>query len=144
MSIEWDVNYIAVLVATVVAMVIGAVYYQPQVVGRAWMKTLGKTEEDFKNANQPVLYICAAIFTLLWTTVLAAAIGWADAHSLIDGATIGFLAWIGFAIPIVGVVFMFEGRKLVSQVITGGHYLIALVVQGAILGVWPTGDAPAV
>ncbi len=30
MSVEWDVNYIAVVVATIVGLVIGTVYYMPQ------------------------------------------------------------------------------------------------------------------
>ncbi len=74
------------MAAAVVGMVTGAVYYMPQVAGRAWMKSIGKTEDDFKNTNQPVLYAGAAILTLLLATVLAATIGWADAHSLTGGA----------------------------------------------------------
>ncbi len=53
MPVEWDVNYIAVVVAAVVGMVIGAVYYMPQVVGKAWMNAIGKTEEDLPGANRP-------------------------------------------------------------------------------------------
>ena len=37
---------------------------------------------------------------------------------------------------------MFEGRKPVNHLITGGHYLIALVLEGAIIGAWPTGSTP--
>ena len=138
MPVEWDVNYIAVVVAAVVGMVIGAVYYMPQVVGKAWMNAIGKTEKDLPGANRPILYVFAAIFTLLLATMLAAAIGWADAHTVGKGALVGLLFWIGLAIPIVGTVFMFEGRKLANHAITGGHYLIALVVKGAIIGAWPT------
>ncbi len=136
MSVEWDVNYIAVVVATIVGMVIGAVYYMPQVVGRAWMKTIGKTEEELRGAGQPMMYVVAAVLTFLFATILAATIGWADAHTLGGGALVGLLLWIGLAVPIVGMVFLFEGRKLMSHAITGGHYLIALVVKGAILGAW--------
>ena len=136
MSIEWDVNYIAVAVATIVGLVIGTVYYMPQVVGRAWMKTIGKTEEELRGASRPVMYVVAAVLTFLFATMLAATIGWAGAHSLGGGALVGLLLWIGLAVPIVGMVFLFEDRKLVSHAITGGHYLIALVVKGAIIGAW--------
>ena len=136
MSIEWDVNYFAVVVATIVGLIIGTIYYMPQALGRAWMKTIGKTEEELRGASGPTMYVIAAVLTFLFATILAAAIGWADAHTLGGGALVGLLLWIGLAVPIVGMVFLFEGRKLVSHAITGGHYLIALVVKGAIIGAW--------
>ena len=139
MPVEWDVNYLAVVVAAVVGMVIGAVYYSPRVAGRAWMAAIGKTEEDLRGANRPILFLFAAILTLLLATMLAAAIGWADVQTLGGGALVGLLCWIGFAIPLVGLVFMFEGRRPANLAITGGHYLIALVVKGAIIGAWPAG-----
>lgn len=136
MSIEWDVNYLAVVVATLVGLVIGTVYYMPQALGRVWMKTIGKTEEELRGASGPTMYVIAAVLTFLFATMLAASIGWADAHTLGGGALVGLLLWIGLAVPIVGMVFLFEGRKLVSHAITGEHCLIALVVKGAIIGAW--------
>ena len=67
MSVEWDVNYIAVVIAAVAGMIIGAVYFQPAVAGKAWMKAVGKTEEDLRDARRPVLYLAAAICPkLVW------------------------------------------------------------------------------
>jgi hypothetical protein len=137
MSLQWDVNYFAVVVAAVAGMVIGAVYFMPAVAGKAWMKAIGKTPEDLTGANQPVLYALAAVFTLLMATMLAAIIGWADAHTLANGALIGFLAWLGFSLPVVGLTFMFELRPMANHIITGLDYLITFVVMGAIIGAWP-------
>ncbi|MBT3396936.1 MAG: DUF1761 domain-containing protein [Alphaproteobacteria bacterium] len=137
MSLVWDVNYIAVVVAAVAGMVIGAVYFMPAVAGNAWMKALGKTPDDFKGANQPVLYAMAAVFTLLMATTLAAVIGWADAHTLVNGALAGFLMWLGFSLPVIGLTFMFELRPMANHIITGLDYLITFVVMGAIIGAWP-------
>ena len=72
------------------------------------MKAIGKTPEDLTGANQPILYALAAVFTLLMATLLAAVIGWADAGTLADGALVGLLLWLGFALPVVGLTFMFE------------------------------------
>lgn len=142
MSLEWDVNYVAVVVATVVGMVIGAVYFMPGVVGNAWMKAVGKTEEEVRAANQPVLYVLAAIFQLLMAVLLAATIGWADAGTLGGGALVGLLVWIGFAAPAVSLTLLFELRSVASHVIVAGHTLISFVVKGAIIGWWPWGAAP--
>ena len=141
MSLEWDVNYIAVIVATVAGMVIGAVYFMPAVAGKAWMNSIGKTAEDLSGANQPVLYILAAIFQLLIATVLAATIGWADAHSLSGGILVGALVWVGFGGPFVALALLFELRGITNHVIVAVHGLIALIVMGAIIGAWPTAAA---
>ena len=139
MSVEWDVNYVAVVVAAVAGMVIGAVYFMPAVAGKAWMKAVGKSQEDLTGANQPILYVMAGVFTLLMATVLAAAIGWADANTLGGGALVGLILWIGFSVPVIGLTFAFELRPMANHVITGLDYLITLVVMGAIIGAWPTG-----
>ena len=134
MSVEWDVNYIAVVIAAVAGMIIGAVYFQPAVAGKAWMKAVGKTEEDLRDARRPVLYLAAAICQLLIATVLAATMNWAGADGVGDGVLVGALVWIGFAAPIVGITLMFELRSFSHHAITAGHTLVALVVMGGIIG----------
>ncbi len=131
---EWDVNYWAVLVAAVATMVIGSIYYMPAVAGRAWMKAIGKTEEEIRAANRPILFVIAAVLSMIQASVLSAVIGWADAHTLVGGGLVGLVLWIGMAVPMVSVTFLFEGRKLANHVISGIYFLVALVVTGAIIG----------
>lgn len=133
---EWDVNYLAALVSAAAAMVIGTIYFMPAVAGRAWMKAIGKTQEELKAANRPSLYILSAIFAYLQAVALAAVIGWAGASSLLGGALIGLLMWVGLAGPIISVTFIFEGRPMANHVVSVGYYLISLVVMGAIIGAW--------
>ncbi len=136
MLMEWDANYLGALVCTVAAMLIGTVYYMPAVAGRAWMNAIGKTHEQQKAENRPSLYIVTAILAYLQAVVLSAVMGWAGADGIGDGALIGLLLWIGMAVPIISVTFIFEARKLTNHVISGGYYLISLVVMGGILGAW--------
>ncbi|MEQ8246418.1 MAG: DUF1761 domain-containing protein [Alphaproteobacteria bacterium] len=136
MFMEWDVNYWAVPVAALATMVVGAIYYSPAVAGHAWIKAIGKTEEEVRAANRPILYVIAAILSLIQASVLSALIGWADAHTLLGGALVGLLLWIGMAVPMVSVTFLFEGRALANHIISGLYFLIALVASGAILGAW--------
>ena len=133
---EWDVNYWAVLVAAVATMVIVSIYYMPAVAGRAWMKAIGKTEEEIRAANRPILFVIAAVLSMIQASVLSAVIGWADAHTLVGGGLVGLVLWIGMAVPMVSVTFLFEGRKLANHVISGIYFLVALVVTGAIIGAW--------
>jgi hypothetical protein len=133
---EWDVNYWAALVSVVAAMVIGAIYYSPAVAGRAWMAAIGKTPEEIKANNKPSLYVVTAVLALLQATVLSAVISWAGDVTLVGGALIGLLLWVGMALPVISNTFIFEGRKMVNHVISSGYYLITLVVMGGIIGAW--------
>jgi len=133
---EWDVNYWAALVSVVAAMVIGTIYYHPAVVGRAWMAAIGKTPEEIKASAKPALYFVTAVLALLQATVLSAVISWAGDVTLVGGALIGLLLWVGMAVPVISNTFIFEGRKMANHVISSGYYLITLVVMGGIIGAW--------
>ena len=39
------VNLIGILVATLIGMVLGAIWYSPMLFGKQWMKSIGKTPE---------------------------------------------------------------------------------------------------
>ena len=42
------INIWAVLVATAVYFVIGSLWYSPSLLGKAWLKSIGKTQEELK------------------------------------------------------------------------------------------------
>ena len=50
-----QINWLAVLLAFIASMAIGFVWYMPAVLGKRWMAAIGKTEEDLKNIEVPVL-----------------------------------------------------------------------------------------
>jgi len=51
-----------------------------------------------------------------------------------SGIISGALIWLGFVITTIAVNNAFQRRKPMLTVIDGGHWLLALVVQGAVLG----------
>lgn len=60
-----EINWIAVLVAALVPMLIGFIYYHPKVVGTAWMKASGMTEEKIKSGNMLVIFGVSFVFALM-------------------------------------------------------------------------------
>ncbi len=50
------INFLAVLVAALVPMVMGFIWYNPKVFGKAWMAASGMTEEKAKQANMAVVF----------------------------------------------------------------------------------------
>ncbi len=50
-------NILAILVAALVSLPIGFIWYNPKVFGNAWMKTIGKTEEELKNGAPNMILV---------------------------------------------------------------------------------------
>lgn len=53
------VNYYWFFIAGLIPLVIGAVYYHPKVLGKAWMQTNGFSEKDLAGANMMVIFLLA-------------------------------------------------------------------------------------
>ena len=67
-------NFIALLCATVVPMIMGFIYYHPSTMGNTWMKANGFVKENLK-PPAPALYLLAlvcsfllAVFLWAWVT----------------------------------------------------------------------------
>ena len=48
-----EINYIAVVLATLSSMVVGAIWYAPRVFGSYWMKQAGIVESEMGSAVRP-------------------------------------------------------------------------------------------
>ena len=63
-------NYYIPFLAALIPMVVGAIYYNPAVLGNAWMKASGVTEEKIKTGNMALIFGLAYFFSLLITGFL--------------------------------------------------------------------------
>ncbi|WP_271856369.1 DUF1761 domain-containing protein [Patiriisocius marinus] len=63
-------NLIFVVVAALVPLVMGFLYYHPKVFGNAWMKTCGLTKEKLERANMLVVFGVTFILSLLMSMFL--------------------------------------------------------------------------
>lgn len=59
------INFIAVLVAAIVPMIMGFIWYNPKTLGTAWMKAAEVTEEKMKGANMAVIFSLAFVFSFM-------------------------------------------------------------------------------
>lgn len=135
MTVNFGVNYLAVVVAAIVAMVIGFAYYSPQAMGNRWMSYLGTTRAQLGNP-EPSGMAAGAIASLLnaWVlALLALNLGATDAGS---GAMLGFLCWLGFmaTITAAGVAFLKQPWGL--WVVNNIHNVIVQIVMAVIVTVW--------
>ena len=55
-------NFPAILVAGISALVVGFIWYNPKVFGGAWMKAAGMTDEQVKGGNMAKIFGLALLF----------------------------------------------------------------------------------
>jgi hypothetical protein len=126
-----NVNWLAVLVAAIVHLVLGLVWFQPGLFGNAWVKLSGKTLDPAKQ------WIPAGVLGhLLMAYVLAVIINLAGAATIGAGALVGLLALFGFVIPLECGELVWEKIPFKLWLIRVGNQLVGLSITGAILAVW--------
>ncbi len=63
-------NILAVLVAAIVPMAIGMVWYNPKTLGNAWMKETGLTEEELRKTNMVKIFGFSILFSCMLSLIL--------------------------------------------------------------------------
>ena len=127
-------NVWAILVAAIVAFVLGAVWYSPAVFGKAWKTANGFGADEPPKATGSMMLV-AFVLTLVMSANLAMFLN-DPKTTLAWGATAGFLAGFGWVVMGMGIVSIFERRPWAYVLVNGGFLTVALVVMGAILGGW--------
>lgn len=129
-----QINYLAVLVASLSTFFIGFLWYAPFFLGNIWMKEAGLTDEKIKQSNMFRTFGLSFILALIICFNLAAFLG-TDA-GLANGMLYGGLAGIGWVAASLGTLYLFESRSLKLFLINAGYQAITYIVAGGIIGVW--------
>ena len=128
-----DVNWLAVIVATVATFVLGGLWYGP-LFGKLWMRASGMTDEELKRGNPGKIFGVSFVLQLIAAIVLAMFIGpeATPAFATMAGMSVG-LFWVGMGF---GVVYLFEHRPFAHWAVNAGYQTVAFTMMGAILGLW--------
>jgi Protein of unknown function (DUF1761) len=130
------VNYLAIVIAAVVAWLAGAGWYMA--FGKSWMAAQGITPEKMQEAkSQPGAYlpfVYAFIANLVMAWVVAGVLFHVAPLSLRAGVISAALCWLGFVITTMWVNNSFARRDPRLLAIDGGYWLVALLLMGAIIG----------
>lgn len=132
-----DLNWVAVLVATLSSFAVGFVWYHWSVFGEKWAKLVGMSKKDLENADgMNKVYLMTAVQAFISSSALGALMiatattGWWP--GLIFGALVGFAFRFGTHVMHNG--FARRGSSLTW--IDGMHDVVSMAVAGAILGAW--------
>lgn len=130
-----EINYLAVLVATVAHMAVGFLWYGP-LFGETWMRAIGKTRDEVAEVAGSLPYAVSTLSALVIAFTLALFLTLPAQVDVVTGVVFGVIAALGFIAPAVATGAVFEGRPWTVTLLTIGYELISLVIMGAILGAW--------
>jgi len=154
-------NYLAILVAAVVPIILGFVWYNPKLFGTAWMRAAEMTEEKMKSSNMAVIFGVSlilsgllAFFTIFLVvhetgvygmtegqmegeTTQAFLAEWGGKYrSFKHGALHGAMAGIMMVLPIIGINALFERKSWKYIFINAGYWIVCLAIMGSIIAGW--------
>jgi hypothetical protein len=129
------INWLALVVAVLVRMVLGAVWFSPPLFLKPWMAASGVSEAEMKQ-RLPKALVVDLIGAVIMAFVLAHAVAYAGAHGVAQGAAVGFLNWLGFIALTTLSATIHEHRPFHLWLIGNGYQLVSLGLMGAILAAW--------
>ncbi|MEQ9167848.1 MAG: DUF1761 domain-containing protein [Fulvivirga sp.] len=127
-----SINWLAIVVATLLTFVLGAIWYGP-LFGKRWMAENGFTEEDLKNANMAKIYGTAFVLEFIMTVNLAFFL---NGLSVQEGLMYGFATGFGWVAMAIGVNYLFARKSMMLWFIDGFYFVVCFLIMGAILTAW--------
>ena len=134
------INYLAVVVAAVVAWLAGAVWYG--LLANPWVAAHGKTMEQFKaeqaarkgSVHAWLPFALAFLAELVMAYVLAGMVGHLGSVTIRSAVISGLFVWAGFMVTTMLVNNAFAGRRYALTAIDAGHWLMVVIVMGVVIG----------
>ena len=130
-----SVNIWAVLLAAFIYLVIGSLWYSPLLLGNAWMKLKGFTDEDFKSAK-PIWMITLLTFLFAFLAAFSLAMFLGPESDWIFGATAGALVAIFWISTSKMANVLYENQPFRLWLLHAGFDFLSYVAMGAIVGGW--------
>jgi len=138
-----EINYWAVLLATVGSMVVGTVWYMPSVFGTRWARLAGvdisDTAKTAAQAWMPIIVSILMSFVTAWVLAGATTIAWHfyEGSFLVSAIVTAVLLWAGLTAARFITHDSFEGRSTKLTTLNIAHELVTVLVMAVLIGVWP-------
>lgn len=129
------INWWAVMVAALIRIAVGFIWYSPFAFLKPWQAMTGVTQETMR-AGTPKAVGIDVLMSLIMAFALANIVGTSGITDWLNGALAGFWVWLGFVFTSFFVLWAYENRPLRLIAINTGHNLVALILMGALLAAW--------
>jgi len=135
-----DINYWAVVLATLSSMVVGSIWYTPKVFGNYWMHAAGvKPSGNARDAIGPIALTLVVSFVTAWVLAGAAFISWKfyGGGFFANSVITGLILWAGFTAARFATHDAFDRRPAGLSVLNISHELVTILIMSLIIGALP-------
>lgn len=132
------VNYLAVLVATVVVFVLGWLWYSPFLFYKPWMRARGMDPDAaMAGAKMPAgKLVTEFLRCFVLAYVVAHFVSRLGISSWMGAAHLGLLLWLGFPVILLIGSILWENTPVKVAAIHAGDWLVKLLVIPIIVTLW--------
>lgn len=132
-----NINYLAVLVCTVIAFVLGALWYSA-LFSKTWQKEVGLTDQQLKNANMIQIFGSSFILMLVMIFGLAVLLNMTlkNENGFMSGFTFGLWVGVVFNAASYGINMLYQRKSLKLWLIDSCYQILFLAISGGILSIW--------
>lgn len=127
-----NINWLSVIVLTVVSFVIGFAWHQPFMFGKIWKQANNPDNLKIK-INAPLIFGGTAVMHFIAIAALSAVISGTGA---VSGFLIGSLVACVWVLPTMAGTYLFASRSVKLLFIDAGMYIVMFSFFGLILGAW--------
>lgn len=134
MTVVPEINWLAVVLATLSTMVVGSVWYTPKVLGDRW-KRLARVEEG-GNAVVAISVTVVVSFVSAWVLAGASAIAWHfyGGTFFTNVLVTALILWAGFTAARFITHDAFENRPWQLTLMNVAHELVTFLIMALIIG----------
>jgi hypothetical protein len=143
-------NWLAILIAAFIPMLVGFVYYHKSVFGKAWMDSLGIKEEDLNKTGMGIIFGVSLLMSFLLSIFVLVNVDGpmqeGEFDSFKHGAFHGVLIGITVAMPVLVTNGLFERKNFKNLAINTVYWIITLALMGGVIDMlnhWPNEVPPA-
>jgi hypothetical protein len=130
-----DLNWLAIVVATVAWFAFSAIWYSVPPLSNAWQRA-SKVDMTGEGAPLAVLFIPTFIGYFVSTIVIALIVRAIGATEVADGVTLGIVLGVGFGAVGALINQIYEQKGATYWLINGVNAVIAYMIVAVILAVW--------
>jgi hypothetical protein len=139
-----NISFLTVVIAAIVSIGLGFLWYSPVLFGKKWMKEMGYTpefveEQKKKTGGQKGMsktYAVMTLFTLVTAYIVAALLNSLIITNFGGLIYLAVLVWLAFSMPVALNYVLYGKDTKTLFAINTGYQLVSLVLMTVIIGIF--------
>lgn len=140
----YELNWLGIILAALVPLVIGFIWFHPKTFGKAWMESLGFSEEDLQQGSMAVTFGVTFLMSLTLAYYFAMRYhGHGEESSVLAHAAYhGFMTFGYVGMPVLVMNMLFERRTMKGMLITVAYWFVAVMAIALVVHLMPGAEVP--